>query len=52
MRGASGLGRSRHDQIAKLVEPLRPDPGHGVELVDRLEGAVLLAVVENLLRGY
>jgi hypothetical protein len=33
----------------QLIEPLRPDPRHSIELVDRLEGAVLLAVVEDLL---
>src|SRR6266516_5059927 len=32
--------------------PRRPDPGNRIELVDRTEATVLLAVVDDLLRGH
>ena len=41
-------GYLRH-QVAKRFQAHRPDAGYGVEVVDRRERAVLLAVVEDLL---
>ena len=32
--------RSRHHELAKLLDGRRPDPGHGVQLLDRPKGAV------------
>jgi len=40
---------SRDDEVTQLLEPLRPDPGNGVELVGGAEGAVLRPVIEDLL---
>jgi len=43
---------SRRDEILQLFQPRRSDPGHGVELLDGTERAVLLAIVEDLLRRH
>src|SRR5215218_3362858 len=43
--------RSRRHQLPQLLEPRRSDAGDGVEVVDRAEGAVLLAVIDDLLAG-
>ena len=42
---------SQVHQRAQLLQPRRSDPGHCVELVDRLERAVGRAIVEDLLSG-
>src|SRR5690242_1146144 len=42
---------SRDHEAFQLRHVRRPDPGHPLQLVDRVEGAVLLPVVEDLLRG-
>src|SRR5215211_891958 len=44
--------RSRRHQLPQLLEPRRSDAGDGVEVVDRAEGAVLLAVMDDLLCRY
>ena len=41
--------RSRHHELAKLFDGRRPDPGHGVQLLDRPKCPVRDAVVEDLL---
>src|SRR5579884_45297 len=43
---------SRHHQALQVVQPRGTDAGDGVELVDRRERAVLLAVLDDLLRGH
>src|SRR5207302_9018881 len=49
-RTATGPRRSWRDEVPELVEARRADPGNCVELVDGAERAVLLAVVDDLLR--
>ena len=40
---------SQPDELAELLEPTRPDARYCIELIDGLEGAMLLAVREDLL---
>ena len=44
--------RSRDDQFPKLLDGRRPDPGHGVQLLDRPKGPVRVPVVDDLLGGH
>src|SRR5262249_43596260 len=48
-RGRAGREPSGSDQVAQLLEALRPDARDRIELVDAREGPVLPAIVEDLL---